>query len=469
MTDREYVRVNVTSLTSTPRYNEAGERYAEMDMQLPSNLIGSDNISSARMMITKAKLSMAGIPAFSCPVTRVSEDNKLETPYKIITIPVRTIDAFYPNGKIKFLNEPSDKEYFANRTDLKKEIIKVFPSRVHEFDDSQQASLLANELLRGYHNFNSISDFLTTISAHLQSCLFNNQKNWGPSQSKYSPGFIDFILNSNNTISLQCVPYSIPYTGVDLGTPTPYNSHLAFTTSNGHNAGTYSELPILTTLNGSDLKKVKPVGYFFACNEALQQKLFTLPWLKYHPSHPVGDWDLKEDGDLYILDTTVATMSLSQNPGLDYTNLGDGAIIGSKILTYSFPESDAISLADLNAIVLTLDGANFTNQILPVNMNEQNLADAQTTTIPVITFYFPVWSQPTDTNTDLIIKEDNFTNGGPLTIDPQLLKQRLLRFKFSFITNTGQMRDMFIPKNNLITLQVCFELTRSEETTSMMI
>lgn len=475
MTDREYVRVNVTSLTSTPRYNEYGEQYAEVDMQLPSNLINSDNIASARMMMTKAKVSMARIPACTAPVTWDGEGTTyLKTPYKVMTYPGQIMEG---TGAIAMGEEhyplEGDFGYF-NWSNIKYQHLTVAAQHVNEYIDSVYDPL-EKEAARGYHEFTSLSDFMYQLSQAVQYNLLDNA--YIQSQSTHlflTPGFTRFHVNADNTISLRVTAFPpMGATSAQNGyhlVPLPFNNCLSYRYKdiNGVSPNTRGNGYIVLTKRGSDFQvDLRPDPYLICVNEALYNKLHTLPFIKKvnsdNAGNRYGNWD---EPYMYILDTRQCNVDIQQE--LTHWYRSDSDSVQGATLTYHFNCSDAVSLVDVNSIVFALDGVNFTSQILPVNISRTNKSDSQLTTLPAITFYFPVWSRPSDSTTDLIIKEDNFTNGGPLTIDPSLLKQRTMRFKLYYVTSNGDLHEMLIPKENTLNLQVCFEITRIEDTVSTM-
>ena len=80
MTDVKYTRVNVSSNTSVPRFNEFNERYGEIDLQLPSNLISNiEKVKSVEMAVMKMAVPLSELPVVSLPLTQWTNNNLLST------------------------------------------------------------------------------------------------------------------------------------------------------------------------------------------------------------------------------------------------------------------------------------------------------------------------------------------------------------------------------------------------------
>lgn len=438
MTETSTLRVNITSATADLKKDQWGETIAEVPWDLPSNIVTDNTITSATMMVTKAKMSLANIPAVTTPVRYVNFDDT-QTNMHVMVIP-----GFIDSRTKQFIAE--ENVFFNTLDDIVGRVVRVYPENYGEIPNAKD---LENQ--QGYHKFRSISDFLRTISQTIER---NIRDNSSATNIMDKLSFFNFQVESDNTISLVVTPTS------EANIPVPYHYFL-------HNywdsSREYSTDAILTFHNGQQQDDHLPSCYGICVNKALKDKLYTLPWIKTTKSHLGSNWD--EDFG-YILDTSTANFSTIANTTIPLKrarNAGSSSwtnTSASYCLKYNFIESDAISLNDVNSICLTMSGASLTNQILPVNFPSTQKQAAQTTSIPIIEYYHINWNHPSDTTTDFLIKQDNVTNGAPIRIHPSLLKERNITFKAYYITNSGEMREMTIPSSTIISFQLTFEITR---------
>ena len=166
----------------------------------------------------------------------------------------------------------------------------------------------------------------------------------------------------------------------------------------------------------------------------------------------------------YVLNTSYAKVNFQQCNVMYRSGTGTGipldnfpASYGSEI-EYNFVESDAVTSSNINSIVLKMDGANLNEQVFPVNISRITMNSAQTTTVPIIQVYYPAWNKPSDLTGDLIVSKDVFSSAAPININPQMLKERSLRFKLYYITSKGEMREVCITETTPFCFKLCFEL-----------
>lgn len=424
-------RVNVTSATSVPRYDTYGERIAEVEMQLPANIINSQNVTQARMAVTKLKTSLANIPACSVPVTYVS-DLILRTPFKVLCVPIkgnRGVDG----SLFEFFRPNESPEYFKRADELSFSYILVPPEHATDpvLPDEAKA-----EAQRGYHNFQHISDFLNVFA---NTVWGNINGNYAEAGRACNPGNIKFNVNSDNTITFQLD------TRHTEQMPLPYNSGLSYySDAQKHTAA--------VTRSGSNWDFLPTDFYLIGVNKELRDKLPTLPWKRYSNREEFGNWNEKY---IYFLNTDLSNLSILEHETLWYRSPNQ-SYKGAE-LNYTFTESDAVTICDVASIILCMNGADFNNQVLPVNISAKNAHAAQTTSVPIIDFYFPLWSRPSDMTTDFIVRQDEFSVIAPTVISPALLKERSIRFKLYYVTTKGDMREMTMPASSVLAFQLCIE------------
>lgn len=432
MIEPQYIRVNVTSATADTRENESGDLVAEMDMQLPSNLVvNADKVESARMAVMKMQIPLAKLPAVTIPVNGWSEsiDHKfyIQTPLLICPIPYDIIHGVNQTTLNSLWNRLGDNQ--------------LHPCRIVTETLQQTSTGGLNpaeiEYRRGYHEIATMQKFLQILSLSLVRSI---EINFNFNDSQYTSDFNlisdhQFTVHADNTISLTVTPFC---SGIIL--PTGFQYHL----------------PSRVRL----YRKTTPVSntyyqYCIAVNEDVKVRLPTLPWIRF-PVPPMlsPNWD--GSGYMYVLDTTAVSIHRSIDSMVLDAGLNETAY--STPVEYHFTESDAITNIDLNSIVLLMNGVAFNQQVFPVNFTSSSSKQAQTGTVPIIEVYYPLWSKPSDKTTNLIITKDTFSDAAPININPNLLKERFIKFKVMCITTSGEMRDLIIPKGNPFSFQIVFEL-----------
>lgn len=424
-------RVNVTSATSVPRYDAYGERIAEVEMQLPANIVNAANVTEARMAVTKLKTSLANIPACSVPVSYVS-DLILRTPFKVLCVPIkgpRGID----RSLFEFFRPSESPEYFKRADELSYSHILVPPEHATDpvLPDEAKA-----EAQRGYHNFEHITDFLNVFS---NTVWQNISSNYAEAGRPSNPGNLKFNVNSDNTITLQLD------TRETEQMPLPYNSGLMYYSNEEKHV-------VAVTRTGSNWDFLPTDFYLIGVNKELRDKLPTLPWKRYSNREEFGNWNEKY---IYFLNTDIANLSVLEQETLWYR--GPNQSYKGVELKFTFAESDAVTISDVSSLILCMNGADFNNQVLPVNISASTIHAAQTTSVPIIDFYFPLWSRPSDMTTDFIVRQDEFSVIAPTNISPSLLRERSIRFKLYYVTTKGDMREMTMPSSSVLAFQLCIE------------
>ena len=452
MNDSSIFRVNVTSAASTPVFNTAGDRLAEIDMQLPQNLISTlkrEEIQKAKMQVSKMKIPLLEIPATSInlrPLTPSSSDHRLTTTGLVFLHPM------YKLGDKRYVFPNNLARGYLNTTEyLQPVYIKTLAN--HYYENPSAASV--QELSKGFHEYKDMEQFLMDFSSAIEYCLFANAR---PTLETNLPPCFRWSVKSDNTIELDVQLHLSSYI------PVPYYKGLFW----GEDDFQYSHdmmHPLvsksITTFEGNgDPNRAGGYDRFgIFVNEDVERILPTLPWKKIS-REVIGLSDRFPDF-LYLLDTDEAQVKISQ-PGLTVESMDPDMIKSFANLNFKFNESDAISNSDVSSLILTMNGASFNQMVLPVNFRQGTnmAAAAQVTQFPAIELYYPLWGKPSDTSTELIISTENFSNAAPVDIHPSLLSERNLKFKLWYVTNKGELREMYIPTSSEIWLQLIFEITK---------
>lgn len=433
----EYVRVNVSSATSPSRYNVYGDKIAEVEMLLPSNLISiADKVDSANMAIMKLFVPMAAVPQNSAPLPPLEE-------VEVITaeVPSKMKIGFICggwNGNTGSFHITAHDAYFDSPIDHDMTTVCFDAKHSHETGEGERWGRY--ELSNGEHEISSINELLCAINMALQV----NLEDFKADNDSPIPQ-ISFQVETDNTITLRCLPRGA-YTVLPPSMPPVQVDNVPFIFKEGVGADKYH------ADNG-----------WIVANEELRNMLPSLPWIKTHIELPEGSTVIWPEY-VYILDTREANVSITQN--YCQIMIGSAGEPSSKALTphyislvsYHFVASDVMSLTNIASFVVTLDGAAFNQQVYPINFRPATASAIQTGTVPIIEVYYPVLSSPAEFTTDLIVAKDSFSNAAPIKINPSLLKERSLKFKVWMILKDGRMKEVVIPANSLLQLQICFEL-----------
>lgn len=437
MTESEYFRVNVTSATTAQRDDGYGNVLAEVDMQLPSNLLNcADEVESARMAVMKLQVPLTQLPAVTVPVTGwrqhpLTSVYLVDLPLKVLIVPYDIIHGENSTSDACWNTAPRPVSFYVNT---------VYNETMGGLNPGEY------ELRRGYHEFHSMQNFMQMFSDFVQTAAnnsfdFDNINYHGNFKRVATP---NFQVLSDNTIRLRV-------TGVSTGNVVPY----------GYNNGTTGNSSFLMLDDGNHSPNTFH-QYYIAVNEELRNSLPTLPWLRY----PLPSWVDATDWDgtpyMYVLETSAVQVTREVG-NYEFTRpfpSSDPTVFKGTVLNYNFAESDAITNVDINSLVLCMNGVAFNQQVFPVNYSLATARQAQTGTIPIIEVYYPLWQRPSDKTGMLIIKNDTFSDAAPIKINPSLLRERNIKFKLMCITSRGVMKEVSIPKNLPFTFQIAFELTR---------
>lgn len=429
-----YTRVNISTATSPARYNEYGERVGEVEMLLPSNLISANNVESARMAVMKMKVPLTEIPAASLPVTRRSGESFgiLETTARIGVINAEVS----ANGTLEFQSASAITIGNAN---------KVVPVTVvaNHINDGVYPDEPSRELSSGIHTFKSMSEFLFYLNGALQQAF---DLNYIYSAAERDTCNLAFSCNSDNSITLDAYCGSVDHCVIPHGGMVFNTNPLNMSTSSGARY-CYPEEPTVRN-NG------RYSGFFIIVNYEIFARIPSLPWIKVKNDGRFTDASLVGDDYFYALDTRQAKINISNCNAILLNR--DARYIPSKV-SYHFVESDALSISDISSIILCMNGGTFNQQVYPINISPQTMSAAQTTSVPIIEVYYPLWTRPSDTTTEMVISRTEFTNAAPIRINPSLLKERAFTFKLYYITHDGTMHEMYLPVGEPFSFQLCFE------------
>lgn len=452
-----YVRVNVSTATSIPEYDEEGDRKAEIDMMLPANLVSQvDGVKKAEMGVMKMSLPLGNLKG---PTLQVRQASVSSNGIGISPRGFAGITKYHFLATNFLVRTVSDGEYLNETATLGSSYYFIQPftytlkrpyasnpeslAYIRKINDSKEYQT------RSLHEYLSIlSDYLSQVFTNMFIATYVSSEN----ANSYCP-LVKFTVNSDNTISLLVYIRSAIFDycfANSTASRSPPSSSVS--------KETYAENMTNIGVTSASWKACHELG-LFVCKE-YADALPSLPWTAVRndkantlilPTKP-------EDEMLYFLRTDQAALFVHQGSYQLYPSEETPLFTSTKTIEYKFPFADATSLANLQCLALTMNGTTFNQQVYPVNMSVTQMADAQTMSLPVIDVYYPLWKTPSDLNTNMVIVKENFTDSGPVTIDPSLLKERHIKFKIYCIMNDGKMKEFTIPKNASFSFQLCFAL-----------
>lgn len=472
MSDRVYYRANFSNVTTPSssggrQLDDDGNELATIPIQLPANLISSANPpKGVEMMLTKLDIPLGRLPAAIIPIDNVSVDSMgdaiIQTKGRITIVPYcfdkygklvpgddELQDIWYPSGGIGEFN------WYIEHVEVPMTTLRSSPKY------SQSVIRLQTE--KEYH-FHSIDNFLSILSKSLHSAMRQvlQTARLPETEGEY---FFPVFTPTRDSLSLEIsnrgCPYSIaPYTDqlFEDGHPRPANRALV------------QEL----NQDGStvDIDFPQYFGFSVAVNKYIRDMLPSLPWrevnndylTKIHPAGgiyvgqglPNWKWENYDDPVMYILDTNSANVEFLE----DATSLsnagGELRYVKSTRVRYNFTGFNLLAIVPISSFVVMLDGISLASQTMPINLNSANEGAAQTTSIPVIENYYPLWQDITDLSCNLIVSKDAFTNAAPIVLDRGAMYERNFRFSVYYITKNGKMHILKIPPGTCLSLQLCY-------------
>lgn len=445
MSEVEYVRVNVNSAVAPPVLDSEGNTKGEVELQLPSNLISAaDNVVRARMGVMKMQIPLGALPSTSAKVDSRYGPFSVRLKCKVIPCPWNVLQwenysSIEEHGIFTVCRVIRAQNFIVSRNDISK------------YSDY--------EVEKGYHYFKNMKEFLDSFSEAICESIIANLT--PESDLQLGDLRISFDLNTDNTISLNWGV--LGYDGAfpaGFRDPTFYTDH-RIKECFYYNPEYPNAVPVLAhEKEGGD--------FYIGVNYDVVQILPTLPWLKVpRPAEmPETQWD---EPYIYCLDTRYANLSTHRDEYHIIRNTNTPALpvyvnyLASRY-EFHFTESDAITNTDISAIVLTMSGADFSQQVYPVNYSVSNTSSALTTTVPIIEVYYPLWVKPSDKSTDLIVSKEDFNNAAPIVINPNLFKERVIKYKLHYINANGEMKEMLLPPGSPFQIQIVFELLKERAT-----
>lgn len=301
-------------------------------------------------------------------------------------------------------------------------------------------------------NFFDPGEFLYAISYAINHSM---QLNRIADETLLPPQF-EFEINTDNTFSLLVNPQS-----TDVMIPWGANTR-AYTNADVSAPGNILGKPLFweSLLSQEETPSGNIAGGFIVATEPIANATKILPWVRFKNDNLVND----PEPYLYFLDTRTANVIYpfnsikNYNAEMDQNETLTANFGSSHGLRYTFPSSDAVSLYETAALLLTMSDAAFSQQVFPVNFTPTTMSAAQTTVVPILDSYIPNLQRPSDFTAELLVIREDFSNAAPIKITPALLKSRDIIFKVWRVTKDGKMYPVTIPPSSAFYFQLCFEL-----------
>lgn len=480
MSDRVYYRANFSNVTTPSssggrQTDDEGNELATIPIQLPSNLINSANPpKGVEMMLTKLDIPLGRIPAAIIPIEDVivdSTDEAMITTMGRITV----VPYMYSNvGKL----EPSDEElrdiwYPEGGTGEFNWYIEHLQVPIDaQFDTPNYKQIVTRMRTEKEYHFRSIDNFLAILSEALQRALkyvLEISRFQHPEFDVPGTYFFPKFIASRDSLSLEVTNNGCPLTVI------PFNSEF-FDATSGAEPYIPSRVLFRQLDSAGDSANIEfpnelIYGYSIAVNKYIRDMLPSLPWREVNNDYltrirpdggryigqglPNWRWENFDDPIMYILDTNSASLELFDDV-TSYSPFTEITCTQTTRIRYNFTGFNLLAIIPISSFVVTLDGISLTSQTMPVNLNSANEGAAQTTSIPIIENYYPLWQDITDLSCNLIVSKDAFTNAAPIVLDRGAMYERNFRFSVYYITKDGKMHILKIPPGTCLSLQLCY-------------
>ena len=486
MSDRIYLRANFSSATAPPssgaqQEDAEGNRYARIPLQLPSNIVDmTRSPSKVEMMLTKLSLPLGCVPITQIPVKEVIRQKGTPIRMKSTIIRTKLLFAIWPftfDGHGNILPNQYVRTWY---DPLYQVYDDPFPCwnmdlEVDEVDGSPQYIDKMRKIEReGVVDINLVEDLTRMLSLNLSELLryvIDGRGDWNAMK-----WHIDFkVVNSRLQMGVYMEGGDITDELVQYFPMSWRLFRKVFndvTTREGDPLFYYTQ----TGEGQIDNRAVDTFNMFsIVGNKELVSLLPGLPWravdnstltpfdMETGAGQALKNWTTLNEGDsmFYVLDTSNVNVTFGPETKSLPTSSSDTATgydVGREVI-YSFDNLNLISLVPINSFVVMLNGLTMTPQTYPVNINPRNVSAAQTTTIPIIEVYYPMWNSIEDLSTNLVVSKDAFTNAAPFVLGPDALQERNLTFEVYYVTNDGGLHLMTIPPGSCVNLQICYSIS----------
>lgn len=166
--------------------------------------------------------------------------------------------------------------------------------------------------------------------------------------------------------------------------------------------------------------------------------------------------------NIQVEESTIADIGYVVDEFTDTTTItveeDDTSYKGNIRLTFTWTNLPMVVMSPIQSIVLTLQGVNVNNEILPINIAQRG-SSSLTATIPVVENYYSMASTLRDLHDELVIVKDDFVDAAVYTLPVNVARERTLMLAANYILKDGTLRQIYIPPNGVFSLQLTFGLS----------
>ena len=476
MTDRVYYRANFSSSTTPTssggkRLNEDGDEYAVIPLQLPSNLIDHNNPPRGiEMMLSKLSIPLNRVPICSLPVREVNSQGKIITDAFISIWPFEVKGGeILPTGLSINWSAPYYKQGEATSPAWRWPVARLSPELnqlKEEISYQSKLTRIAQEKEFHFYSMHSVLDLINDTLKNLFTTILNA---YGTGTFAAGNAFFipEFYIEHNNL-----------HFRMRINSNTSGNSWglIPFTTAIVSDSGRkVGPAPVVTKKVPFDPSGVTALYSNYSCfsiivNKTLRDLLYPLPWIEvdnsklpkfrqngtYGVGPEIPGWYHNTGTNtFYVLDFSSALLTIMPGDNAVQASAND-SIYYNTTFSFEFPDLDLTSLIDISSFVVQMNGLDLTQQTYPINILQSTNSAALTTNVPIIEVYYPLWNTISDMSTNLIISKDVFTNAAPIVLNRNAMYERNFSLVISYITKTGKLKQVFIPPDSNLSLQITF-------------
>lgn len=518
MTDRarEYIKLNTSLATcsSKPPTDEDGNYQARIELRLPQNLVSpAYKPKSVKLQVSKLKASLANIPVNTIPVQKVTWSGRAGR--RFASVQTKGIAALWPFTYLGCGVWKPQTDAFTSGIHAGYPFDRNYPVAItnsnyiripQEFLPAEEGhTIYYDNVINNGYQFKSAEEVFKFFVMAWNTALSALTYRYGDARGGLSVECTanDFIMKLNTRNMTEC--YAV-FAGTQPTNDTNEVPHINDPppATQYENQGVINDIYYNRSVNIAtgvigDFIRLYTYEYSMVVNKHIRDLLPFLPWIqidtrKLASVQVLTDWSVKNFGDpyAYALDTAKASITKEVDPMIykrtffmvtDGSDDGAGAypprpwnvpddphhpnnlqgpvteeeMITSTIITYTFHNVPSILMSNLQSLVLCANGINVLNQIHPINMKLPQ-GSSLTTTIPIITLYYPMTDSITHLKDEVIVSKDDFENNALTSMELGSLTERAITFSLKYITKDGAMHDVTIPVDGVFAIQLTLGL-----------
>lgn len=199
------------------------------------------------------------------------------------------------------------------------------------------------------------------------------------------------------------------------------------------------------------IPNAEPDGEIIEENEDETERTVTQYWFINNTRANVITLTVREETLYYkhTKTTTEYTYEFTEN---------EAEYMGNVRLTFTWNNLPVVTLSPIQSIVLTLNGVQVSNEVMPINI-AQPMGSSLTSTISIIENYYSLATTLRDLHDELVIVKDTFDDTATYSLPAESGKERTIKLYAKFISKDGNVYQIYIPRNGVFSLQLTFGIT----------